>query len=69
MQGETPLVWVEGSERRRARHVCNPGAGLDAPCNLGNGSVGDADEDEVGVVAQVHAPLAQASRDGRTDAA
>ena len=69
MDAEAPPVRLQCSQRRGARDVRNPGPGLDLGGDLGDRLVGHTQQDEAGRFTGGDAPLAQASRDGRADAA
>jgi hypothetical protein len=69
VEAEAAAVRVERGQRGGAADVPDPGAGRDAARDLGDRSVGHADQHELrGVLAQPHAPLAQAGGNRRADA-
>ena len=69
MHRKAPPVRIERCEGRRPGDVSHPGPGREAAGNLGDCRIRDAEEYELAVLAHGDAALAQASRNGRADAA
>ena len=66
---EAQRVRIERLQRRRAADVRDPRSRDQVPGDVRDGRVRDAEQDELGVFAQLDAALLEALCDGRADAA
>jgi pimeloyl-ACP methyl ester carboxylesterase len=69
MQREALSVRGECGERRGAGDVCHPGTGFEARCDLGDGGVRNAEQNDVALFVHGNPALAKAGGNGRADAA
>ena len=69
MEPEPSLVRLECRQWRGTGNVCDPGSDVDRAGDVCDRPVGHAEQDELGRLARGDVPLAEASGDGRADAA